>query len=234
MSHLSSITYRVREGSCRSIVALGLMFSGVIYGQPNAPATRLAKVSIVILDESGRRRNLHLSSFSSSDRIEMTSRFLNMEATGIPYGVYRYSLAPDPNRSPSLRGRLSIDRPECFFVITLSDDQIRGRSSDMATPEEFRINGRIESMPVPPTERVWLRIQALFTSSEYTPRDVSVDAEGNFTIYQAMAGPHILTVLRGNVVLHVQLISFDAPFRSGSFVIRLPETPPPVLNVPQK
>jgi hypothetical protein len=60
--------------------------------------------------------------------------------------------------------------------------------------------------------------------------DVSVDPTGEFRIYQGLSGLCVLTVLRGEEVLHVEPIIFQN-FHSASFVLRIADKPHPILHV---
>jgi len=59
--------------------------------------------------------------------------------------------------------------------------------------------------------------------------DVKVDPSGEFRIYEGLSGLCVLTVLRGEEVLHVEPIIFQS-FHSASFVLRIADKPHPILH----
>jgi len=60
--------------------------------------------------------------------------------------------------------------------------------------------------------------------------DVSVDPTGEFRIYEGLSGLCVLTVLRGEELLHLEPVIFQN-FHSASFVLRIADKPHPVLRV---
>ena len=170
--------------------------------------------------------------FGSAGR-DLTSRFRGLRATDVPYGAYDYSLKHPgyPYLLPA-RGHVIVSAPEHLLVVTLSRQQLTGASIDGAPEPGFIIRGRLEPAPhVSSSEApVWVRLQAVFKA--FWPwRDVPVDASGDFRIYEPLDGNYLLTVIRGEEILHVQPVSFEQMLRGGSFTVRMPIQSPQIVRV---
>lgn len=201
---------------------------------------RTAKVSFLVVDQRGNAlAGWRVTAFKSTS-IDVASQFVGLAGSRIPTGFYQYTLTgPTVSRGSiapawiqTLGGRVEVLRPEEFVVATATDDVLSGMSIDRAAPPfSFAIAGKIE--PVPPQTRSSdpVRINLHSPIPPWSDIDVRVDSNGEFRIHHALVGLWVLTVMRGEEVLHVEPVLFRAQPQSTSFVLRIGDKPRSVLRV---
>jgi hypothetical protein len=190
-------------------------------------------VSFLVVDESGRTLpGWKVTSFKNNNS-EAGSQFSGLTGTQIPRGFYQYVLTRTvpfvrAGYTPTLTGKVELLQPEKFVVRTATNDVLTGMSFDRG-PNSFVIRGKIEPMPSLAGNFDPLRIH-IHPINPWSNVDVSVDPTGEFRIYEGLSGLCVLTVLRGEEVLHVEPVIFQN-FHSASFVLRIADKPHPVLRV---
>ena len=90
------------------------------------------------------------------------------------------------------------------------------------------LHGKVEPMPTFAGNFDPVRIH-IHPINPWSNVDVKVDPSGEFRIYEGLSGLCVLTVLRGEEVLHVEPIIFQS-FHSASFVLRIADKPHPILH----
>jgi hypothetical protein len=216
-------------GLCLTALLIGVGPASAQCGTPTRP---LANVTIRIIDRDGRAVYWQLHSFVSHDQ-DVTAHFHGLRGTDIPYGLYDYSVERVGSTTLSpVKGRVFISRPEYLLVITLTREQLTGLSIDGGPVPGFVIRGRLEPPPAPSPsgEPLWIRLKPMFLSI-WPQVDVGVEPSGEFRIYEPLDGPYLLTIIRGEEVLHIQPMSFEQHFQAGSFVVRMPDQSPQVISV---
>ncbi len=174
-----------------------------------------------------------VSSFRANDS-ELAPQFNGLTGAHIPNGFYRYELTGPGTRPgwiPTLGGRVSVSGMEKFLVLTATREVRDGFSTDRALPSSFVIRGKIE--PMPPTDQNSdpVRIHIHHIVGPWSNLDVKVDPDGAFRIYEPLAGPYLLTVIRGTEVLHVEPVLFAQDYISTSFAIKIGDKTPTVTRV---
>jgi hypothetical protein len=195
-------------------------------------ADSTATVNIHVIDERGLTiEDCKVQSFQERYRDDLASHFRGLQGTRIPPGVYSYELArPFGTKDDGIKGAVAVFIPEVLIVVPVRRAFVPGVSVDKGLPVGFFARGRIEPMParLPDAEPLWVRLSPV----HWTQRlDVSVDASGEFRIYEPLTGRYLLTVIRGRDILYVQQILFDADLQRQDFVVRLPKEPPSIVRV---
>ena len=173
-------------------------------------------------------KTVRFKGFHERNRDDLASHFRGLQSTKIPHGVYSYELArPWGTKDDGIKGAVAVFIPEVLVVVPVRRAFEPGVSVDKGLPPGFFALGRIEPMPtrVPDAEPLWVRLSPV----HWTQRlDVSVDASGEFRIYEPLTGRYLLTVIRGRDILYVQQILFDEDLQRQDFVVRLPKEPPSI------
>jgi len=202
-----------------------------ITAQPVDTSEPMATVKFHVIDQYGRTVECQVSTFSN-DKRDMASHFVGLRATKIPYGSYRYVIhRPGPGvTGEDLYGRVPVGWPEQLFVITVRRTLLPGLTIDRALPAGFVLRGRLNPVPVPNKSPglLWVRLSPTHGERQL---DVPVDSSGEFRIYDALDGQYVLSVIRGEEVLHIQQVSFEEDWQSATFVVPLSKDAPSVLHV---
>jgi hypothetical protein len=211
-----------------------VLFTVALPGLAQGATTKedLGTVTLRVIDEYGHTQIYRVVSFIDIYRKrDLVQRFSGLQGTEIPYGFYDYRLRP--SNSPlgdEIPGRVTVNRPESLFVISLTEPLIHGVAVDRATPHDFVILGRLEPMPpiAPSLEPIRVRLSPIHGREHL---DLEVDHSGEFRIYKRMVGRYVLSVIRGTEVIHIQLMSFEQSRLPLSFVIKLVDKDPIVQYV---
>ncbi len=219
-------------GSLRAVLlTASLLGAPTVAGQrPAARVELLGTVTIEVVDGSGLAVPFKVQSFLDK-RVgrEMVSNFDGLHGAAIPYGTYDYLLqgAAPSNLGSELPGRVEVKWPETLVI--LNSSWFTSRSANDMSDRGF-IHGRIESLPrfEPPVATTWIRLSSLYGSDSL---EVAVDAAGDFRIYKRLVGRYLLTVVRGEQVLDMEQVWFDDVSRHELLLLKLPDKPPPVIEV---
>jgi hypothetical protein len=226
---------RARDiGDMTSKLILAVTAIAALYAQT---LDRTGAITFLVIDESGRSLpGWKVTSFSSGSR-DAASMFKGLTATQVPTGFYQYVLSGPtvsrqlaPDWTPTLGGKVEVNRPESFVVKTATGDILSGGAIDRMLPLNFVIRGRIEPAPADSQNSEPLRIN-IHPLNPWSDIDVPVDSNGEFRIFTAPRGICAVTVIRGTEVSHIQAISFDQDFHPTSFVLKLGEPATALLHV---
>jgi hypothetical protein len=222
------------------ITSVLIVFSTLVTAQvvsppsPGRAHSAGASVTIHVVDEYGATVNCRVYQFFRrghyNDPAEMVSRFRGLHGTDIPQDMYLFTLKrPGPGTmEDEVAGSVMVDSPEVFVVVPVRRHFIPGGAIDIVSPTE-PIRGRLEP---PPSDQqgktTWIRLSPIYQKDRL---DVSVDADGKFRIYDLLSGRYILSVIRGDEVLHIQEVEFEDTASAGELVVKVPEKPPATLVI---
>ena len=192
------------------------------FGQIMAQPT--ARVQFHIVDREGKPVPWVLNHFTREGK-EYISRFRGLVGENLPLGTYQYSLTSGGSFPLPVHGRLSVWQTECFTVVVLTEEQIRGTSRDLVGPRDFIIKGSISPAPGKSVQKMWIRLRPIFSSND-DYEDFEVDIDGQFRIRKVFSGRYVLLVMNGSEVRHIQLVSFSGGSRADRWVVRLPAESP--------
>jgi hypothetical protein len=188
-----------------------------------------ATVTLRVVDEFDRTVNCRLEKFTGkSSGVEFSIQFIGLQATGIPHGNYVYVLRRDEPGviADVISGTVSVDEPEVLVIRSTERDPHPNIGEDGGPFVTHR--GRLEPMPSSDVskEPIWVKLTSVDKAQH---KEVSVDPSGEFRIYAWLQGVYILSVIRGDEVLHVQPMTFET-VHTTNFVIEMPQTPPSMLR----
>jgi hypothetical protein len=209
-------------------IALALFCAAVTLAQD-----RGATVIVRVIDKDGYAvERCRVDRFVGRSNGNMTPHFSGLRGTEIPYGLYEYTLKRGlgGGREGEQEGTISVASREELIVVQASTELQYGASLDGAFPDGFVIRGKLDPMPEQKSEidPIWIRLSPVHGDDQL---DVSVDASGDFRIYQPLRGRYVLSVIQGNDVLHMQPITFERTVRNQSFIVKLLSKPLDVLTV---
>lgn len=194
------------------------------------------EVIIYAVDPSGRTIDCGMTSFvGTTSKKDLSANFHGLRGTHIPYGSYIFTLWQKtlPLPGPPIVGRVDVQLPETLFV-AMGTRSVPA-SGDMAPPQDFVISGRIvavrdQSSQNESSEPLRIRLSPLLWNGPNL--DVIVNSQGDFHVYKALAGPFLLSVIRGPQLLQVKEVDFDqGNSRPQPILINLSASPPAILHV---
>jgi hypothetical protein len=199
---------------------------GQVLGQPRATVT------IRVVDEFDRTVTCRMEKFTArGNGAEFATYFKGLKGLGIPHGSYDYVLRRNEPGvvEEIISGTVSIGEPEVLIIRTTPRVPPFTGLAILDSGPFTTYSGKLDPMPPPGKsgEPIWVRLTSIQRSQHW---EVSVDPSGGFRIYDWLYGVYILSVIRGDEVLHVQPIAFESRL-PAPFVIRMPQTPPSMLHV---
>jgi hypothetical protein len=189
-------------------------------------------VTILAVDVFGRAIPALMESFTLKGNpleFEFRSHFAGLKGTAIPFGKYEFVLRRVESKEPpgKIWGRVSVDVPEKTTIVVAE----RNSSTPSESYPPFSTTlFRLAPLPDPhgTQEPLRVRLSGLVGQDQ---EDAVVDPSGDFRIHGWLRGPFILTVLRGDQIIHIEPIVFHDMSRSETILIKLPSALPTVLHV---
>ena|SRR5579863_2982437 len=205
-------------------IALVAVGCGVSTGSIAGQSPQLATVRLRVVDVFGRKLPYYVDSFvSARTGRDFTSRFSGLDASGLPFDMYRYRLLPSGlhDKTGWLTGQVDATRKDVLTVLLGSAITAftggHAATVSIRTPPEFSIEGDI-SPPPGQISSMWVRLQGLYQDYRL---DASVSPEGIFRICEPLQGTFLLTVLKDGTIIDVQPVVFKQGGRSARFGIDL-------------
>lgn len=219
-----------------------LLLSSSVEAQPISGAAQLSTIHFHVVDNFGRTLPYKVVQFEElNTHRDLAVRFDGLRGSSIPYGTYGYQLSRTdrPSTLSIISGEVVLRYPEHW--LTLSPEASVGAlpsgvEAHMSyhIASDFLIRGLVRPAPKGKGP-VWIVLQHLYDTTYNRTTEARVDSRGEFRIYVPQWGKSLLTVLQGEQVLHVAVVSLDT-VRKGApsrpLVITLPPAPP-VLLVPE-
>lgn len=192
-------------------------------------------VVIHAVDPSGQTIDCGMTSFvNTTTKSDLSMNFRGLRGTHIPYGSYIFTLWQRtlPFPGPPIVGRIEVQLPETLMVAM--GTRSAPSPGDTAPPTGFVISGKVvqasHDSAQDSLQPVWIRLSPLLWNGPNL--DVAVNAEGEFHIYKALAGPFLLSVIRAAQLLQVKEVDFDqGNSKPQPIVINLSERAPTILHV---
>jgi hypothetical protein len=204
-----------------SFVALTLLFGGhLAMGED-------ASVHLHVVDPFGVPIAYRVTSFveRSSGR-DLKTAFRGLEASSIPYGVYRCTLARAGIKEKGEFGALSqevwINRPEFSETLVTSGIVaiIEGHEASLdfgSSAATDIVRGSVSPMPEDPGP-TWVRLQAPFTNWNI---EAPVHRSGDFDVYSGLSGQYLVMVIHRGKIIHVEARVFRPSGNPTSIRIQL-------------
>lgn len=216
---------------CSTMGVLAIAAQGPATCLEGAP---LAEVTIHVVDEYGVTVQCEVKYFyrRGHDQTEMVSHFRGSQGTAIPYDMYGFTvkrLGPGALNDEVL-GTVAVFSPQVLLTVPVRRKFTPGASMDIARPAGYLVRGRLQPAPGQEAsgEQIWIRLSPIFQKDHL---DVGVDSSGAFRIYDILVGRYVLSVIRGEEVLHVQQVEFGNGEHPANFVVNMVDPPGAVLQV---
>ena len=217
----------------RTCVLIAVSFAPIFPAKAQREAVPLADVGFQVIDEDGRTiEDCYVANFIDRNDVNLVSRFHDLHASGVAYGLYRYVVKQRGAWPGSVEGRAAVSAPQVLVVVPVRRSELRGAIAETVVPPGYQIVGKLKPWPSP-EGREPIRVHLVAVYGAYGPAqlDVKVDATGEFRIYTPLVGRYLVAVIRGDQVLGLQQVSFEENWQPATFTITLADALPSILRV---